>query len=141
MQSNSILPPFIELDMSSEGFGCIFLPSMAPTSAHSVSVVGVSSLASQESNVIGGIGVGDRAFPSQPGLSYSTWICVEKFSDPRTDPHPVRLLTIARTVKENNKEENYACLAVALSARDKALIVRYVKVCFFKDQKSVDPGF
>ena len=53
MQNNSILPPFIELDMSSEGFGCIFLPSMAPTSAHSVSVVGVSSLASQESNVIG----------------------------------------------------------------------------------------
>ena len=40
IQNNSILPPFIELDMASEGFGCIFLPSMAPTSAHSVSVVG-----------------------------------------------------------------------------------------------------
>ena len=86
---------------------------------------------------IGGIGIGDRAFPSQPGLSYSTWICVEKFSDPRTDPHPVRLLTIARTVKENSKEESYACLAVALSARDKALIVRYVLMLIFLITKSV----
>ena len=71
---------------------------LAPTSVHSTaSMVGVSSLASQESSAIGGIGLGDRAFPPQPGLSYSTWICVDKFSDPRTDPHPVRLLTIART--------------------------------------------
>ena len=59
------------------------------------------TIASQESSVIGGIGLGDRAFPSQPGLSFSTWICIDKFSDPRTDPHPVRLLTIARTAKEN----------------------------------------
>ncbi len=120
---SSILPPFVEFDMTPEGFGCLLLPSVAPTSAHSASVVGVSSLAAQESNVIGGIGTGDRIFPSQPGLSYSTWICVDKFSDPRTDPHPVRLLTMSRTVKENGKEESYVCLAIALSARDKALIV------------------
>ena len=86
-------------------------------------MVGVSSLASQESSVIGGIGLGDRAFPPQTGLSFSTWICVDKFSDPRTDPHPVRLLTLVRAVKENGTEEHYVCLAVALSARDKALIV------------------
>ena len=123
VQNNTILPPFIEMDMSPEGFGCIYIPSMAPTSSHSASVVGVSSLASQETSVTGGIGMGDRAFPSQSGLSYSTWICIDKFSDPRTDPHPVRLLTIARTVKENGSEENYVCFALAMSARDKALIV------------------
>ena len=132
IQNNCILPPFIEFDMTPEGFGCLFLPSIAPTSAHSVSVVGVSALAAQESNVIGGIGIGDRTFPSQPGLSFSTWICVDKFSDPRTDPHPVRLLSIARTVKENNKEESYVCLAVALSARDKALIVSTNEVALSK---------
>ena len=53
IQNNTILPPFIEMDMAPEGFGCLYLPSMAPTSAHSVSVVGVSALASQESSVIG----------------------------------------------------------------------------------------
>lgn len=124
--NSSILPPFVEFDMGPEGFGCLFMPSLAPTSAHSAaaSMVGVSSLASQESSVIGGIGLGDRGFPPQPGLSYSTWICVDKFSDPRTDPHPVRLLTIARTAKDpNGVEEHYVCLSVALSARDKALIV------------------
>ena len=46
-QNNTILPPFIEMDMAPEGFGCIYIPSMAPTSSHSVSVVGVSSLGIQ----------------------------------------------------------------------------------------------
>lgn len=36
MQNASLLlPPFIEFDMSQEGFGCIFLPSLAPFSAAS----------------------------------------------------------------------------------------------------------
>ena len=46
-QNNTILPPFIEMDMASEGFGCIYIPSMAPTSSHTASVVGVSSLGIQ----------------------------------------------------------------------------------------------
>ena len=109
-------------------------------------MVGVSSLASQESSVIGGIGLGDRGFPPQPGLSYSTWICVDKFSDPRTDPHPVRLLTIARTAKDsNNVEENYVCFSVALSARDKALIVSSNEVplskpCDWQPEYTIEHG-
>ena len=73
--------------------------------------------------VVGGIGTGDRPFPPTPGLSYSTWFCIDKFSDPRTDPHPVRLLTLARTVKVGTSEDHIQCLAVCLSARDKAFIV------------------
>lgn len=84
-------------------------------------VVGVSSLASQESTVIGGIGLGDRAFPPQPGLTYATWLCIDKFSDPRSDPHPVRILTIARHVR-GVEEKHYVCFALTLSSRDKALI-------------------
>ena len=126
VQNNSIMPPFIELDMSSEGFGCIFLPSLAPYNPNSSSVVGVSALASQDGNVIGGIGQGDRAFPPHPGLSFSTWFCIDKFSDPRSDPHPVRLLTIARQQKGSQQQEDkevFACLSICLSARDKAIIV------------------
>ena len=42
-------------------------------------MVGVNSLASQESGgVMGGLGLGDRAFPPTPGLTFSTWICVDK---------------------------------------------------------------
>ena len=47
IQNNSILPPFIEFDMSSEGFGCLYIPSLSPQSSAGPSVVGVNSLASQ----------------------------------------------------------------------------------------------
>lgn len=71
--------------------------------------------------------LGDRLFPPQTGLSYSTWICVERFSDPRTDPHCVRLLTLVRSLQpgstSSNKEPHLICLAVVLSVRDKAIIV------------------
>lgn len=72
--------------------------------------------------------MGDRAFPcSHPGLTYATWICIDKFSDPRSDPHPVRLLTIGRQIKTgavgDEADNNFVCLSLALSSRDKALIV------------------
>lgn len=108
------LPPFVEMDMSTEGFGCLYLPSVAP---QALNIAG-----SVDGSVIGGIGSGDRVFPPQTGLSYSTWFCVDKFSDPRTDPHCVRLLTLVRTIN-NPREDNLVCLTVLLSARDKAIII------------------
>lgn len=61
-------------------------------------------------------------FPPQTGLTYSTWLCVEKYSDPRSDPHCVRLLTLVRNIN-NTRDEHLVCLTVVLSARDKAIIV------------------
>ncbi|XP_045600783.1 WD repeat and FYVE domain-containing protein 3 isoform X4 [Procambarus clarkii] len=115
-----VYPSFVEFDMSAEGFGCLFLPSMAPQSAGGGSVVG-AALSSTEPNVIGGIGTGDRIFPPQTGLTYSTWVCVEKYSDPRTDPHCVRVLTLVRHVP--GRDHHLVCLSIVISARDKALIV------------------
>lgn len=108
------LPPFVEFDMSSEGFGCLFLPSIAPQA--------INSGGNIDAHTIGGIGAGERMFPPQTGLTYSTWFCVDKFSDPRSDPHSVRLLTIVRTVN-TPREDNIVCLTLLLSARDKAIIV------------------
>nr|CAD7590088.1 unnamed protein product [Timema genevievae] len=120
--SSTTLPPFVELDMSAEGFGCLYLPSVAPQSPSGTSVVPVGALGAAESNVVGGIGTGDRMFPPQTGLSYSTWLCVDKFSDPRTDPHCVRLLTMVRNL-HGGREDHLVCLSLVLSARDKAIIV------------------
>ena len=111
----STLPPFVEMDMSAEGFGCLYLPSLAPQAS-------ATSGGTIDANTIGGIGSGDRIFPPQTGLSFSTWFCVEKFSDPKTDPHCVRLLTLVRTI-QNPREENLVCLSILLSARDKAIVV------------------
>nr|CAD7262381.1 unnamed protein product [Timema shepardi] len=120
--SSTTLPPFVELDMSAEGFGCLYLPSVAPQSPSGTSVVPVGALGAVDSNVVGGIGTGDRMFPPQTGLSYSTWLCVDKFSDPRTDPHCVRLLTMVRNL-HGGREDHLVCLSLVLSARDKAIIV------------------
>ncbi|XP_043249922.1 WD repeat and FYVE domain-containing protein 3 isoform X1 [Colletes gigas] len=108
------LPPFVELDMSAEGFACLYLPSVAPQSTTPPTVVAA------DSSVLGGIGSGDRLFPPQTGLTYSTWISVDKFSDSRTDPHCVRLLTLVRTPQS---ARDLICLTAVLSARDKAIIV------------------
>ncbi|XP_013179018.1 PREDICTED: WD repeat and FYVE domain-containing protein 3 isoform X1 [Papilio xuthus] len=115
-QNSCTLPPFVEFDMSAEGFGCLYLPSIAPQSAN------LNALGTQDTATLGGIGSGDRVFPPQTGLSYSTWICVEKYSDPRTDPHCVRLLTLVRNVS-SGRDDHLVCLALVLSARDKAIIV------------------
>ncbi|XP_013136789.1 PREDICTED: WD repeat and FYVE domain-containing protein 3 [Papilio polytes] len=115
-QNSCTLPPFVEFDMSAEGFGCLYLPSIAPQSAN------LNALGTQDTTTLGGIGSGDRVFPPQTGLSYSTWICVEKYSDPRTDPHCVRLLTLVRNVS-SGRDDHLVCLALVLSARDKAIIV------------------
>ncbi|XP_063360999.1 WD repeat and FYVE domain-containing protein 3 [Cydia amplana] len=115
-QNSCTLPPFVEFDMSAEGFGCLYLPSIAPQSAN------LNALGTQDTATLGGIGSGDRVFPPQTGLTYSTWICVEKYSDPRSDPHCVRLLTLVRNIN-NSREDHLVCLAVVLSARDKAIII------------------
>ncbi|XP_039275905.1 WD repeat and FYVE domain-containing protein 3 [Nilaparvata lugens] len=115
-QTNIPLPPFVEMDMSAEGFGCMYLPSVAPQS------VVFDTLTAPDLGVVGGMGSGDRIFPPQTGLSFSSWICVERFSDPRTDPHCVRLLTLVRNL-HSAKDDHLICLAVVLSARDKAVIV------------------
>lgn len=113
------LPPFAEFDMQTEGFGCLFLPSIAPQCHTS----GMSNIGGGAGIVVmGGVGSGgDRVFPAQTGMTFSTWICVDKFSDPRLDPHAVRLLTLVRNIVD--REENLICLTVMLSPRDKALLV------------------
>lgn len=52
-QNSFILPPFVEFDMSAEGFACLYLPSIAPQSPTAPSVV--SGL---DPSVVGGIGAG-----------------------------------------------------------------------------------
>lgn len=81
-------PPFVEFDMQPEGFGCLFLPSVAPQ-CHANNVSNLSG-AGTGLIIMGGVGSGgDRIFPAQTGMSFSTWICVDKFSDPRLDPHGI----------------------------------------------------
>ncbi|CAM1304230.1 WDFY3 (predicted) [Pycnogonum litorale] len=124
LRGTAITPPFVEFDMSAEGFGCLYLPSIAPQSVISgPTVVGAGLVGGADNSVVGGIGSGDRIFPPQTGLTYSTWFCVDRFSEPRTDPHAVRLLMLVRNIQSGKDQEHLVCFTVLLSSRDKALIV------------------
>ncbi|KAG8454376.1 hypothetical protein GDO86_000847 [Hymenochirus boettgeri] len=118
LHGSSVTPAFVEFDTSLEGFGCLFLPSLAPHNAPNSNAVTTGLL--DGSAVLSGIGTGERLFPPPSGLTYSTWFCIEHFSNPPNN-HPVRLLTLVR--RANSSEQHYVCLAIVLSAKDKSLIV------------------
>uniref|UniRef100_A0A8I3W6I5 WD repeat and FYVE domain-containing protein 3 n=1 Tax=Callithrix jacchus TaxID=9483 RepID=A0A8I3W6I5_CALJA len=117
LHGSSVTPAFVEFDTSLEGFGCLFLPSLAPHNAPTNNAV---TTGLNDGAVVSGIGYGERFFPPPSGLSYSSWFCIEHFSSP-PNSHPVRLLTIVR--RANSSEQHYVCLAVVLSAKDRSLIV------------------
>ena len=54
----SITPAFVEFDMNAEGFGCLYLPSIAPQGPPTPSVVGAGMIGGSEPAVVGGIGSG-----------------------------------------------------------------------------------
>ncbi|XP_062964929.1 WD repeat and FYVE domain-containing protein 3 isoform X7 [Cynocephalus volans] len=117
LHGSSVTPAFVEFDTSLEGFGCLFLPSLAPHNAPTNNAVATGLT---DGAVVSGIGSGERFFPPPSGLSYSSWFCIEHFSCPPNN-HPVRLLTVVR--RANSSEQHYVCLAVVLSAKDRSLIV------------------
>lgn len=77
-----------------------------------------------------GVGVGERMFPPQAGLTFVSWVCIDQYSSTTEDQHPVRLLTIMRQFRGGSeKVPNVPCLAISISARDRMLVVWYL--CFF----------
>ncbi|XP_029400885.1 WD repeat and FYVE domain-containing protein 3 [Mus pahari] len=117
LHGSSVTPAFVEFDTSLEGFGCLFLPSLAPHNAPTNNAV---TTGLTDGAVVSGMGSGERFFPPPSGLSYSCWFCIEHFSSPPNN-HPVRLLTVVR--RANSSEQHYVCLAIVLSAKDRSLIV------------------
>ena len=60
----SITPAFVEFDMTAEGFGCLYLPSIAPQGPPTPSVVGTGMIGGSDPAVVGGIGTGLFVFYS-----------------------------------------------------------------------------
>ncbi|KAJ8285363.1 hypothetical protein GJAV_G00025980 [Gymnothorax javanicus] len=117
LHGSSVTPAFVEFDTSLEGFGCLFLPSLAPhnSPSNNVATSGVS-----DGSVASGMGNGERLFPPPSGLSFSSWFCVQRFGG-ASQQHPVRLLTVVR--RAASSEQHYVCLAVVLSPKDRSLTV------------------
>ncbi|XP_019902981.2 WD repeat- and FYVE domain-containing protein 4 isoform X2 [Esox lucius] len=107
--SVSTSPAFVEFDMTENGYGCLFLPSLA-------TVKGVNA----DSIPTGGIGGDCRGFPSAAGLSFSCWFLISRFSL-ACDSHPIRLLSVVRHM--SRAEQQYICLSISFSAGDGCLVI------------------
>ncbi|KAF6318076.1 WDFY family member 4 [Rhinolophus ferrumequinum] len=109
-QRAALAPSFVEFDMSVEGYGCLFIPTLS-------TVMGTST----EYSVSGGIGAGAaRSFPPPGGLTFSCWFLISRHSTV-TEGHPLHFLTLVRHLART--EQPFVCFSVSLCLEDLSLIV------------------
>ncbi|XP_010219139.1 PREDICTED: LOW QUALITY PROTEIN: WD repeat- and FYVE domain-containing protein 4 [Tinamus guttatus] len=116
LHSAALAPSFVEFDMSMEGYGCLYFPTLA-------TVMGPSA----EQSVSGGIGMGSRMFPPLSGLTLSSWFLVNKFGLLHNG-HPLRFLTIVRHMSRT--EQEFVCFSVSFSPQERSFVVSTEEVEF-----------
>ncbi|OPJ84437.1 WD repeat- and FYVE domain-containing protein 4 isoform B [Patagioenas fasciata monilis] len=116
LRTTALPPSFVEFDMSMEGYGCLYLPTLA-------TVMGPSA----EQSVSGGIGMGTRMFPPSSGLTLSCWFLVSRFGLVHNS-HPLRFLTIVRHMSRT--EQEFVCLSVSFFPQDHSLVISTEEVEF-----------
>uniref|UniRef100_A0A8B9TDS4 DUF4704 domain-containing protein n=1 Tax=Anas platyrhynchos TaxID=8839 RepID=A0A8B9TDS4_ANAPL len=114
--STSLAPSFVEFDMSMEGYGCLYIPTLA-------TVMGPGA----EQSISGGIGMGTRMFPPSSGLTFSCWFLVSKFGVVHNS-HPVRFLTVVRHMART--EQEFVCFSISFSPQDHSLVISTEEVEF-----------
>uniref|UniRef100_A0A7M4FMA4 WDFY family member 4 n=1 Tax=Crocodylus porosus TaxID=8502 RepID=A0A7M4FMA4_CROPO len=109
LPNTSLAPSFMEFDMSAEGYGCLFLPTLA-------TVLGPNT----EQSISGGVGQGARLFPPLGGLTFSSWFLVSRFGL-AYDTHPIRFLSVVRHMSRT--EQEFVCFSVSFSPQNHSLII------------------
>ncbi|XP_013364246.1 PREDICTED: WD repeat- and FYVE domain-containing protein 4 isoform X3 [Chinchilla lanigera] len=106
----ALAPSFVEFDMSVEGYGCLFIPTLS-------TIMGTST----EYSISGGIGTGGaRPFPPPGGLTFSCWFLVSQQATV-TDAHPLRFLTLVRHLART--EQPFVCFSASLCPDSLSLVV------------------
>ncbi|XP_060047361.1 WD repeat- and FYVE domain-containing protein 4 isoform X1 [Erinaceus europaeus] len=109
-QRAALAPSFVEFDMSAEGYGCLFIPTLS-------TVMGAST----EYSVSGGIGTGTaRSFPPPGGLTFSCWFLISRHGLV-TEGHPLHFLTLVRHLART--EQPFVCFSISLCPEDASLCV------------------
>ncbi|XP_042636598.1 WD repeat- and FYVE domain-containing protein 4 [Orycteropus afer afer] len=105
-----LAPSFVEFDMSTEGYGCLYIPTLS-------TVMGSST----EYSVSGGIGTGvARSFPPPGGLTFSCWFLISQHGA-TFGGHPLRFLTLVRHLSRT--EQPFVCFSISLCPDDLSLVV------------------
>ncbi|XP_076787564.1 WD repeat- and FYVE domain-containing protein 4 isoform X4 [Arvicanthis niloticus] len=109
-QRAALTPSFVEFDMSAEGYGCLFTPTLS-------TVMGTST----EHSISGGTGSGaPRPFPPPGGLTFSCWFLISRQANVM-EGHPLRFLTLVRHLART--EQPFVCFSISLCMDDLSLIV------------------
>ncbi|KAM6184858.1 WD repeat- and FYVE domain-containing protein 4 [Rhynchocyon petersi] len=109
-QKAALAPSFVEFDMSKEGYGCLFIPTLS-------TVMGTST----EYSVSGGIGTGAaRPFPPLGGLTFSCWFLISHLGV-APGSNPLRFLTLVRHLSRT--EQPFVCFSISLCLDDFSLVV------------------
>lgn len=109
-QRAALTPSFVEFDMSAEGYGCLFIPTLS-------TVMGTST----EHSISGGTGSGaPRPFPPPGGLTFSCWFLISRQANVM-EGHPLRFLTLVRHLART--EQPFVCFSVSLCMDDLSLVV------------------
>ncbi|XP_015489137.1 WD repeat- and FYVE domain-containing protein 4 [Parus major] len=116
LHSTALAPSFVEFDMSMEGYGCLYLPTLA-------TVMGSSA----DQSLLGGTGMGSRMFPPSSGLTLSCWFLVSKFGLAHNS-HPLRFLTVVRHMSRT--EQEFVCFSVSFFPQDLSLVITTEEVEF-----------
>uniref|UniRef100_A0A8C3Y3C9 WDFY family member 4 n=1 Tax=Catharus ustulatus TaxID=91951 RepID=A0A8C3Y3C9_CATUS len=116
LHSTALAPSFVEFDMSMEGYGCLYVPTLA-------TVMGSSA----DQSVSGGTGMGSRMFPPSSGLTLSCWFLVSKFGLGHNG-HPLRFLTVVRHMSRT--EQEFVCFSVSFFPQDHSLVISTEEVEF-----------
>jgi len=105
-------PPFVEFDMSIGGFAYLFLPSIFPYSSGTAPATSIIH------------GSTDKGFPPVNGITFASWLCIDRCSVPEESDPSFSLLSLFVTYKMvNKKRHSLLCLEIFLCPKDKTLIV------------------
>ncbi|XP_076980769.1 WD repeat- and FYVE domain-containing protein 4 isoform X3 [Tamandua tetradactyla] len=109
-QRAALAPSFVEFEMTMDGYGCLFIPTLS-------TVMGASA----EYSVSGGIGTGaPRMFPPPGGLTFSCWFLLSR-PGAVSKGHPLRFLTLVRHLSRT--DQAFVCFSVSFCPDSLSLVV------------------
>ena len=115
--------PFIEFDLSFDGFAGIFIPSIFPQNGPSNS----PNTANQQP-LIGGTGTTERMFPSANGFTFCCWLQMINSED------VIKLFTLIRSFITGDKKQDLICFQMEFDCGNKTLFVSTKEILIDRTQ-------
>ena len=118
--------PFIEFDLSYDGFAGIFIPSIFPQNVPTS--LPNASLQQSGHSLLGGAGTSERLFPSLNGITLCCWLQIICAHD------VIKLFTLIRSFITPEKPQDLICLQVEYDCETKTMFVSTKEILIDRNQ-------